>query len=102
MAEFFADSAMAYPREMALFSKLIQNVGIKKARSVEFLPTSEFSSTGIITFNIPSAGSFYIDLNKTFLIIRAKIVYKDGHPLPKLRKERTGAWIYSKGKDEVV
>ena len=72
------DSYLAYPEELAIFDKAVQNVGVKDVRCIEFQPVNDFTSQSIIEFSIPSNSACYIDLKKTTLNIRCKVTKADG------------------------
>lgn len=76
--QVMSDSVVGYPDSLALFSKPLQNIGIRRVKTVEHLPVNDVSTQNVITFNVSSAGSSYIDLSKTLLWITAKIVNGDG------------------------
>lgn len=77
-----SDSTIVYKEELALFHKLAKNVGIDKIQWVEYRPTSQLSDFAPLEFNIPGNGMQYIDMKRTRLYVKAKIVQPDGSALP--------------------
>lgn len=79
--EVMAESFLAYPQNLDIFQNPIQVVGIEKTLISTCYPVNDYTSQGIIQFNIPSHGSHYIDLKNTVLNITCKILKKDGTKL---------------------
>ena len=78
MAQVLTDSVIGYPQSLAIFSKAVQNVGIRKYRTIEYYPVNDFTTQGVIQFMINGNGASYIDLSRTLLNIKCKIVRRDG------------------------
>ena len=78
MGQVLKDSLVGYPEELAIFDKPIQNVGIKKYQCIDYYPVNDFTTQGIIQFHVPGNGAGYLDLSRTTLSIRCKIVKRDG------------------------
>lgn len=78
MAQVLRDSVVGYPEALAIFDKPIQNVGIRKYRCINYYPVNDFTTQGVIQFSVPGNGNGYIDLSKTVLNLRCKIVKRDG------------------------
>lgn len=72
------DSYLAYPEELAVFDRAVQNIGVKEVRTVEFQPVNDYTNQSVIDFSVPSNSACYIDLKKTTLSIRCKVVKADG------------------------
>ena len=72
------ETVVAYPEELSIFDKPIQDLGVKQARCITYYPVNDFSSHGVIQFRIPNNSGDYIDLRKTRLNVTCKIVRKDG------------------------
>lgn len=72
------DAYLAYPEELAIFDKAVQNVGIKDMRCVEFQPVNDYTANSVLDFSIPSNSACYIDLKRTTLSIRCKVTKGDG------------------------
>ena len=73
-----ADSVIGYPDSLAIFSRPLQNVGIRNSKKVEHLPINDITSQSVIVFEVKPSGSGYLDLSKTRLKITSKIVKADG------------------------
>jgi len=67
-----------FPEEVSLFEKPCNNIAYQKTQYVDYRPTSLLSSGGSLNFTIPPTGSQYINLKKTHLQLKAKIVKADG------------------------
>ena len=67
-----------FPEEVSLFEKPCTNIAYQKLQYVDYRPTSLLSSGGPLTFTIPATGSQYINLKKTYLYLKVKIVNADG------------------------
>lgn len=72
------DSYLAYPEAIAVFDKAIQNVGIREMHCIDIQPINDYTNQSVIEFNIPSNSVCYINLKKTTLSIRCKVVKADG------------------------
>lgn len=78
MEQVMKDAYLAYPEELSLFDKAVQNVGVKDTRCIEFQPVNDYTNQALIEFSIPSNSACYIDLKKTLLSIRCKVTKDDG------------------------
>jgi len=87
MAQVLKDSIVGYPESLAIFDKPIQNIGVRQVRCVNYYPVNDFTSQGVIQFSVPGTGNTYMDLSKTYLNIRCKIVKKDNSTLPSWSKK---------------
>lgn len=87
MAQVLKDSIVGYPDSLAIFDKPIQNIGIRQVRCVNYYPVNDFTTQGVIQFSVPGTGNAYMDLSKTCLNIRCKIVKKDNTPLVSWSKQ---------------
>ena len=67
-----------YPEEVSLFERPCSNVAYQKVQYVEYRPTSQPSAGGPIEFVIPAMATQYINLKKTYLHVKVKIVKGDG------------------------
>ena len=65
-----------YNKELALFDKRPANIGDLHESFVDYKSPTQLDT--ILHFNVPNNGSTYIDLKKSKLIIKCKIVKKDG------------------------
>lgn len=76
----------AQQKELSLFQPPPVEKGILKMEWVEYRPIAQISDGATIEFNIPSTGADYIDLRKTRLNVKARIVKEDGGNAPRLDK----------------
>lgn len=91
--EVLSDSIIGYDSSLAIFQKPLQDVGIRGRKIIQHLPVNDFTSQGVLQFVVNSAGSNYIDLSKTLLNIRCKIVKQDGSPITKYEENLSGVWV---------
>ena len=66
-----------------LFSSPTVNTAILKAQYVDIHPTSSIDNASTITFDIKSNHSDYLDLSRTALAVRYKIIQGTGANLPR-------------------
>lgn len=66
---------------LALFAPVKVDTGIEKIEWVDYRPISPISRGSVIDFFVPGNGQNYIDLGKTKLYIKVRIVKKDGSPI---------------------
>jgi hypothetical protein len=71
-----------YSEELALFEKPVLNGGVQKVRWIEYRPVNQITQDGSIDFIISGNGSSYVDLRRTYLYVKAKVVRHDDTPLP--------------------
>jgi hypothetical protein len=71
-----------YSEELALFEKPVLNAGVQKVRWVEYRPVNHITQDGSIDFVVSGNGSNYVDLRRTYLNVKAKILQQDDSPLP--------------------
>ena len=67
-----------YPEEVSLFERPCSNVAYQKIQYVEYRPTSHPSAGGPLEFVIPAMATQYVNLKKTYLHVKVKIVNGDG------------------------
>ena len=67
-----------FPDEVNLFEKPCNNIAYQKIQYVDYRPTSLLSNGGSLNFTIPPTGSQYINLKKTYLHLKVKLVNADG------------------------
>lgn len=79
------DSVIAYHESLALFSRSVQDVGIRRVTPISHPPSCEFSNN-LLKFDVKSSGSSYIDLSKTFLRITVKITHQDNSSIPEIER----------------
>ena len=73
-----AKSKIAVNPELFLFSRPKTNTGINQTSWVECHPVNQLTDTGDVQINISGRGSAYLDLSKTLLYVKAKIVKANG------------------------
>ena len=93
MAQVLADSVIGYPQSLALFSKTVQNIGLRDTRFVDFYPVNDYGTQNMIQFIVNPNGSDYVDLSKTLLKIRCKVVKASGTPVVKAPNAEDGSWV---------
>ena len=67
--------------ELLLFNPPIVESGVESTQYIEYLPANQLSEEGPIEISIPSSGAMYIDLSRSRLHVKAKIVQKNGSDL---------------------
>ena len=70
-----------FPSELALFSPPPIESAIEKKQWVEYRPLSQLAQSAPIEFLIPAAGAQYVDLRRSLLHIKFRIVKKSGDEL---------------------
>ena len=75
----------SYPKEVSLFDKPCNNIAYQKLQYVDYRPESQLSSDGPITFTVPPNGSQYINLKKSYLHLKVKLVNEDGSDITELK-----------------
>lgn len=68
----------AYPQELALFEPTVRDVALQKVQYVEYRPTSQLNN-GPLQFFIPATANQYIDLKRSQLFVRIRIIKGDGN-----------------------
>jgi hypothetical protein len=53
MARVMADATVGYPERLAIFDKPVQVIGIRDTDYIEYYPINDFSTQGVIQFQIP-------------------------------------------------
>ena len=71
-------SAETYSDELSLFHLPPTNVTYEKVQWIDYSPSTPLTDGGSIDFIIPSSGAQYIDLKRTLLNVKFKILKKDG------------------------
>ena len=64
-----------------LWDPKITNTAVENITWQEYRPVSQINSTSTIEFSVPNSGSQYFDLRKTRLMMKLKVVNKDGSAL---------------------
>ena len=68
--------------DLALFAPLSYNAAFDKFQWVDYRPFSQIRDQAPLEFLIPSSGAQYINLKKTYLLLKLCVVKGDGSPLP--------------------
>ena len=82
-------SNLGYGEELAIFERPIVDAGVEKVRWIEHRPVNQISQDSAIEFQVSGSGSQYVDLRRTYLYVKAKIVQLDGSDLPAPRRDET-------------
>ena len=77
-----ASSVDVLASELSLFDTFPTNSGVEQIQWVEYRPLNQLTGDNPIEFNISGAGPHYLDLRRTLLHIKAKIVKADGSDVP--------------------
>jgi hypothetical protein len=80
-AQVMADSAVGYSEALAIFDKPLTDIGIKRPKFIDYFPMNDYTTQGVIQFQIPGLGNDYMALTHSYLKIKCKIVNKDGSPI---------------------
>ena len=73
----------AHNDNLALFYKPPKDKTVKSAEWLEYRPVGELNSDGALEFNITGGGNRYIDLLRTRISLKVRILQADGKALPK-------------------
>ena len=76
------DGSLGYGEELALFERPVIDGGVQKVRWIEYKPVNQITSGGAIEFLVSGNGNHYIDLRRTRLNIKVKVLQGDGTDLP--------------------
>ena len=89
--------------ELALFQKPPIDVSIENTEYINFYPKAAPNGSSILEFNIPGSSNRYIDLSKTRLWIKLKIVKAAGTDISFTLEQdaTTKAWSIKTGSDVV-
>ncbi len=71
-----------FPEEVLLFDRPSTGVVYEKIQYVDYRPTSQLSNGGSLEFVIPPTVNQYINLKKTYLKLKLRIVKSDGSAVP--------------------
>lgn len=88
MAFFAVDSKPAFSNRLALFHNLPTDAGVEQRELIDVRPVGSTSHGGVIEFNLSAAITCYLDLLRTRLFLRARILHDDGTMLKP--KEKVG------------
>ena len=64
-----------------LWDQKVTNTAVENITWHEYRPVSQINSTSTIEFSVPNSGSNYFDLKRTRLMVKLKVVNKDGSAL---------------------
>jgi hypothetical protein len=73
---------LGYGEELALFERPVIDGGVEKVRWIEYRPVNQLTPDSAVEFVINGNGSQYIDLRRTLLHVKARVVQGDDTPLP--------------------
>lgn len=83
-----SDRDFAIPHQLSLFTTPPNQLSIEKIHFDETRPLANFTDSSTVEFAVSGQGFEYIDLKRSRLYVRAKIVKADGTDLTD--KEKTG------------
>ena len=69
---------LGFNSELLLFHPPVTNVGVEQIQWLHIAPISQITEESAIDFVIPGSGSQYLDLRRSRLYVKAKIVKEDG------------------------
>ena len=75
------DTKETYSSKLALFQPPAVETTVEQVQYIEFLPSSTISKGSVIEFRIPGTSAEYIDLSRSKLKVKARIVKSDGNPI---------------------
>ena len=75
------DSEQTYSSRLALFQKPFVETSVEEIQYIDFSPRNTVSEGSIIEFVIPGTSAEYIDLRRTRLKLKVRIVSSDGKPI---------------------
>ena len=75
-------SSLGIGESMNIFQMPSVDVGVSKVRYVDFQPINQLKRDSGMEFVITNLGNQYIDLRRTYLKIKARIIQGNGNPLP--------------------
>ena len=72
------DGTLGYGEELALFEKPVIDGGVQKVRWIEYKPVNQITAGGAVEFIVSGNGNQYIDLRRTRLNVKVKVLLGDG------------------------
>jgi hypothetical protein len=81
---------LGYSEDLALFERPVIDGGVEKVRWIEYRPVNQISQDAAIEFVVNGNGNQYIDLQRTLLHVKARIVNSDDSALPVPQDVETG------------
>ncbi|GBN69183.1 hypothetical protein AVEN_76812-1, partial [Araneus ventricosus] len=76
------DSPICVKSELDLFSIPSTQAAIEFGKFVEYIPLSNIRDGSPVEFHISGSGDEYLDLDDSYIHVKAKITKSDGAPLP--------------------
>jgi len=76
------DSCECVTSSLDLFSVPPTQTAVEVGNYVDYHPITNVTDGSPIEFDIPASGTDYIDLSKSMLYVKAKVVQQNGHNLP--------------------
>ena len=89
-----ASEKIVHGEDLALFAAPSFNAAVDRVQWVDYQPTSQIRDQSPIEFTIPASGAQYINLNRSYLFLKIRILKADGSTL-----EDTVESIRAGGKD---
>ena len=77
-------SSLGIGESMNIFQMPVVDVGVSKVRYVDFQPKNHMNKSLGMEFVITNSGNQYIDLRRTYLKLKVRILKGDGSVLPKM------------------
>ena len=74
-------SKLQVNQELLIFDPPLVSSGVESVQYVSYLPTGQLSDDGPIEFVVPNTSPMYMDLSRTTLCVKAKVVKNDGSDL---------------------
>ena len=75
-------SSVGIGESMDLFTMPTVDVGVGKVRYIEYKPLNQLNQDVGLEFEIPNTGNRYIDLRRTYLMVKVRIKNGDGTDIP--------------------
>lgn len=79
-------SKPAFSRRLALFHNFPTEAGVEQTEWIDIRPTASPIHGGAVEFNISGTGTNYIDLQRTRLYVRLRLLHEDGSILNEKEK----------------
>ena len=78
MAYKFETALEGHQSNLALFHPLPVDTGVESIQWIEYRPVSQLNNGSIVEFNVSPSSMEYIDLSKTRLHVKLRIIKSDG------------------------
>ena len=80
-SEAFENATLGVVPQLNLFQSPLIQSGVERSFFVEFRPTSQLSENGPVHFHMGGDGSHYLDLKRSRLFVKLKLLKEDGKAL---------------------